>query len=67
MSEDDLSSPWICHVCGYRSQSGEGIACEECYKITCSKHLTVASCYNQQSGLYELRQVCVECQLRKQL
>jgi len=67
MSDDYEKSPWICHVCGYTSVVEEGIACDRCYKITCRRHLTVATVHNEDSGLYELKQICVECQLRKHL
>jgi hypothetical protein len=67
MSADFEPSPWICHVCGHTSTVGEGIACDQCYKIACRRHLVVASIYNPDSGLYELKQICVDCQLRKQL
>lgn len=65
MSEE--KSPWLCHICDYRSTVGEGPVCAECYKVTCRPHLTVATVLNNDSGLYELQQICLECQLRKQL
>lgn len=65
MSEE--SSPWMCHVCGYCSTVGEGLACAECYKLTCREHMTVATVQNPESGLYELKQICVECQFKKNL
>jgi len=67
MSADYEKSPWICHVCGYRSTRGEGIACEQCYKIACRKHLTIATIRNEETGLYELKQICVECRFREHL
>lgn len=65
MSEEN--SLWLCHVCGYSSNIGEGQACAECYKICCRSHLTVATVLNPKSGLYELQLICVECQFRKTL
>ncbi len=65
MSEE--SSPWMCHICDYRSTIGEGLVCSECYKITCREHITTTSVYNPDSGLYELQLVCVECHFRKSL
>ena len=65
MSEE--KSPWMCHICDYRSTVGEGIVCSECYKITCSNHITTATVRNEGSGLYELRMICIECQFRKKL
>ncbi len=67
MSDFERNSPWICHVCDKKSDQTEGQACSECFKIACSQHLHIASRLNQDSGLYELKQVCVECQLRSQL
>ncbi len=60
-------SPWLCHICGYSSTLGEGQACAECYKISGRKHLIVATVHNPQTSLYELKQICVECQFRKTL
>ncbi len=65
MSEEN--SRWLCHVCGYSSDIGTGQACAECYKICCRQHLTVTGVYNPESGLYELQQICVECQFKKTL
>lgn len=65
MSEE--SSPWLCHICDYRSNISEGLTCAECYKICCRQHVTVATVLNPQSGLYELQQICIECQLKKNL
>lgn len=55
-------SPWMCHVCDYRSTVGEGLVCSRCYKITCAQHITTSSVLNEQSGLYELQPICVACQ-----
>ncbi len=60
-------SPWMCHICDYRSTLGEGHVCSECYKITCNEHITTATVLNQESGLYEIRLVCVECRFKKNL
>jgi hypothetical protein len=54
-------SPWICHVCDYKSQTGEGVACSVCYKTTCALHLKHVSSYNPASELYELQPVCILC------
>jgi len=67
MDSDNLQSAWICHVCDYSSNVGEGQTCSECYKITCNQHVTITSVLNPESGLYELKPVCVECQFKKQL
>jgi len=55
------SSPWICHVCGHKSHTGEGVACSVCYKITCALHLQHKSSFNPASGLYELQPICLLC------
>lgn len=65
MSEEQ--SPWMCHVCDHRSTVGEGLTCSECYKLTCREHMTTTSVLNEETGLYEFRQICVECQFRKKL
>lgn len=65
MTADDQKSLWMCHVCDYRSNIGEGQACDECYKITCNKHMTIITVLNPDSGLYELKHVCAECQFKK--
>jgi hypothetical protein len=67
MTAENNKTPWLCHICDYSSNIGEGQACCECYKIACHEHMTVATVLNSGSGLYELKQVCVECQLRKEL
>jgi hypothetical protein len=65
MSEE--KSPWMCHVCDYCSTIGEGIVCSECFMITCNEHITTATVLNPETGLYELKMICVECQFRKSL
>lgn len=65
MSEE--KSPWMCHICDYHSTIGEGIVCSECYKLTCREHITTTTALNEETGLYEFRQVCVECQFKKHL
>lgn len=67
MSDEEFHSPWMCHVCSFSSNVGEGLVCSECYKISCRQHTTISSAFNPQTGLYELKQVCVECLLKKQL
>lgn len=67
MSSDSENSPWMCHICGHSSRLGEGVACSQCYKITCPIHLLTTTVFNPASGLFELQQICVECQLKKQL
>lgn len=63
----DEHSPWMCHICGFTSVVGEGLVCSECYKITCNKHITTSMVLNEETQLYEIKLVCVECQFRKQL
>ncbi|MCK5826028.1 MAG: hypothetical protein KAG93_03270 [Desulfuromusa sp.] len=65
MAEDKI--PWMCHICDHRSTFGEGIVCSECYKLTCNEHMTTATVLNTDTGLYELKKICVECQFRKTL
>ncbi|WP_029916530.1 hypothetical protein [Pelobacter seleniigenes] len=60
-------SPWMCHICDYRSTIGEGLVCSECYKITCRNHITTTSVLNRENGLYELKLICVECHFKKSL
>lgn len=67
MTADDRQSAWMCHVCDYSSNIGAGQVCSECYKITCNQHTTICSVFNAESGLYELKPICVECQFKKQL
>jgi len=61
------SSPWMCHVCDFISTFGEGITCAECYKLTCRDHITTTTTLNKEAGLYEISQICVECQFKKKL
>lgn len=65
MSEE--KSAWMCHICDYHSTIGEGLVCHECYKITCSQHISTTTVLNKENGLYEIKLVCVECQFRKTL
>jgi hypothetical protein len=65
MSEE--KGPWRCHICGYCSTIGEGLVCSECYRICCNDHITTATVYNEDSGLYELKLICVQCQFKKHL
>jgi len=59
--------PWMCHVCERFFTVGEGIVCGECFMLTCSEHITTATVLNQDSGLYELKKICAECQFKKSL
>ncbi len=61
MTNDIESTPWICHVCDYRSSTTESVACSVCYKTTCTAHLQHKSAFNAESGLYELQPVCIYC------
>ena len=54
-------SPWICHVCDYKSAETESQACELCFRVTCELHLRPASVYNKHNGLYETARVCIVC------
>jgi len=65
MSEE--KSPWMCHVCQYCSTIGEGLVCSECYMITCHEHILTKTVLNKESGLYELRLICAECQFKNHL
>lgn len=67
MSSEDNQTAWMCHVCDYRSNVGDGQACSECYKITCPNHLTMKTVLDPESGLYHLKPVCIECQFKQQL
>jgi len=67
MSNEDNSTAWMCHICDYASTVGEGQVCSECYKVTCSKHLNLTTVFNPDTGLYEFKQICVECQFKNQL
>ena len=59
-SDDNSSNRWICHLCDHKSQ-GESRVCSVCYKTTCFAHLKTQSFFNEESGLYELRPVCLYC------
>jgi hypothetical protein len=65
MSEKNY--PWRCHICDYSSTIGEGLVCSECFMICCNDHITTTTAYNNDSGLYELKLVCVQCQFKKNL
>ncbi|MDH3997684.1 MAG: hypothetical protein OET90_02490 [Desulfuromonadales bacterium] len=54
-------SPWICHICDYKSENTESETCDLCYRVTCSLHLRKASIYDKQSGLYVTADVCIDC------
>jgi hypothetical protein len=54
-------SPWICHICDFKSSDTESKACDLCYRVACSLHLRPASIYNEKNGLYETASVCVAC------
>lgn len=58
-------SPWICHVCDFKSSETESRVCDLCYRTTCALHLRPASIYNEQSGLYETAAVCLTCALSR--
>jgi len=61
MTESGENTPWMCHICDYKSTGGESTACSVCYKTTCMQHLKHVSVYNSESGLYELRPICLYC------
>jgi hypothetical protein len=54
-------SPWICHVCDFKSADTESQACDLCFRVTCELHLRPASVYNKDNGLYETARVCIVC------
>ena len=58
-------SPWICHVCDFKSDTTESKACDLCYRVTCSLHLRPASIYNKKNGLYETAAVCLTCAISR--
>ena len=60
-SSDMERSPWICHVCNFKSDSTESKVCDLCYRVTCPLHLRPASIYNEKNGLYETAAVCISC------
>ena len=61
MSEGPEHSPWICHICDYKSTQGESKTCDACYRVTCGQHLVRMTRYNRDSGLYEMADVCLDC------
>lgn len=63
MSSGQEKSPWICHVCDY-TDTTESVACSVCYKVTCANHLVHKTLLNEETGLYEIRPVCVECTMK---
>jgi len=54
-------SPWMCHICDYKSAETESQACELCFRVTCPLHLRPASIYNTDNGLYVTAMVCIAC------
>jgi len=54
-------SPWICHICNFRSDNTESKICDLCYRVTCPLHLRPASILNDKNGLYETAAVCISC------
>ncbi len=60
-SDEMERSPWVCHICDYKSDDTESKACDLCYRVTCSLHLRPASIYNGKNGLYETAAVCIAC------
>ena len=60
-SDDMERSPWICHICDYKSDETESQSCDLCYRVTCSLHLRPASILNPKNGLYETAGVCISC------
>lgn len=60
-ARDMERSPWICHVCNFKSEVSEGKVCSLCYRTTCPLHLRPASVYNKENGLYETAEVCISC------
>ncbi len=67
MPDSETNSPWLCHVCDKKFHQAESQACSVCYKIACSQHMRIHSQLNRDSGLYELRPICVACQLEAAL
>lgn len=54
-------SPWMCHICDFKSAKTESKVCDLCYRVTCELHLRAASVYNPNNRLYETARVCIEC------
>lgn len=61
MSEKPENSPWLCHVCDYKSRGEGSTACSVCFKTTCSTHLKLSTVFNAETGLYEIQPICVLC------
>jgi len=61
MPDSSENTPWICHICDRKFKGGESTACSVCYKTTCSSHLKHVAIFNRESGLYEMRPVCLYC------
>ena len=66
MSSATHHSPWICHICDATSTT-ESQSCALCFKIACSAHLRKISLYNRETGIYEIRPVCLTCALDRNL
>ena len=47
------------------NEVGESLTCCSCFKVTCAKHLQHVSSYNQESGLYQLMPICLDCAIRE--
>ncbi|MFO7576394.1 MAG: hypothetical protein R6W66_01570 [Pelovirga sp.] len=61
------TTAWICHICNQSSTTAEGVACSECFRLTCSAHRTTIPRRDHDSGLYRLTQVCVLCRMKMNL
>lgn len=61
MNGEPQKSPWICHICDYKSSSSASRTCSLCYRVACTTHLQKVSRYDEESGLYQLIEVCVAC------
>jgi hypothetical protein len=61
MSDAHENSPWICHICDFKSATTESRTCSVCYRVTCPAHLQRVSTFNKERSLYELQDVCVSC------
>ena len=66
MTRDPQHSPWLCHICDATSTT-ESQTCSVCYKVACSAHLRKISIFNKESGIYEIRPVCVMCGFAEEL
>jgi hypothetical protein len=60
-SSDMEKSPWLCHICDFKSDATASRTCAICYRTTCALHLRPASIYNAGNGLYETAEVCISC------